>query len=222
MRIVVVEDNELLADGIAKALRFDGHGVDEIHTGQLAIRFICQEMIDLIILDINLTDISGLDVLRHIRTEKIDVPVLMLTARSEQSDKIKGLDAGADDYMTKPFDLDELKARVRALLRRKSREQSKTMTLGDVEFDSDTRKLTVAGKEIELPRKEMSLVELLIHKGEQVVSKQRILDHLYGTGTDIEESTVEIYVHRLRKKLFDSNVEIRTLRGLGYCMRLKT
>lgn len=222
MRILVVEDNKVLADGIARALRFDGHGVDEIHSGSPAANFLKRESIDLVILDINLNDISGLDVLRQIRAEKNDVPVLMLTARSEQSDKIEGLDSGADDYMTKPFDLDELKARVRALLRRRSKEQVKAIALGDIEYNLDLRQLTINKQQIDLPRKELSLVELLMHRGEQVVSKQQILDHLYGTGTDIEDSTVEIYIHRLRKRLGNSSVEIRTLRGLGYCLRLKS
>lgn len=221
MRILVVEDNEVLADGIAKAFRFDGHGVDEVHTGNLAIDFLKQEQIDLVILDINLPDISGLEVLKCIRNEKMDMPVLMLTARAEQSDKIIGLDAGADDYLTKPFDLDELKARARALLRRRAREQVNVLGMGDLQFDTNTRQLKIDEQEIDLPRKELSLVELLLHRGEQVVSKQQILDHLYGAGAETEESTVEIYIHRLRKRLSESQVEIRTLRGLGYCLRLK-
>lgn len=221
MRILVVEDNEVLADGIAKAFRFDGHGVDEVHTGNLAISFLQQEEIDVVILDINLPDISGLEVLRQMRSEGMDLPVLMLTARAEQSDKIGGLDAGADDYLTKPFDLDELKARVRALLRRRSKEQINVIQLGDIQYDTNTRQLKISGEEIELPLKELSLLELMLHRGEQVVSKQKILDYLYGAGSDIEESTVEIYIHRLRKRLSRSQVEIRTLRGMGYCLRLK-
>ncbi|MDJ0832759.1 MAG: response regulator transcription factor [Gammaproteobacteria bacterium] len=221
MRILVVEDNEVLADGISKAFRFDGHGVDEVHSGNLAIDFLKQEIIDLVILDINLPDISGLEVLRCIRSERMDMPVLMLTARAEQSDKIKGLDAGADDYLTKPFDLDELKARARALLRRRSKEQVNIIQLGDIQFDANARQLKINEQGVELPRKELSLLELLLHRGEQVVSKQQILDHLYGAGSDIEESTVEIYIHRLRKRLAQTRTEIRTLRGMGYCLRLK-
>lgn len=219
MRITVVEDNEILADGIARSFKQDGHGVDQLHRGQAAIDFIVQEDVDLVILDINLPDISGLVVLVEIRRHKKDIPVLMLTARSEIEDKIKGLDAGADDYLTKPFDLDELKARVRALFRRRSKNQVQSIVIGRLEFDLTGRRLLLDGMEAELPRKEFALLELLIGRSDQVVSKPQIIDHLYGSGSDVEDSTVEIYVHRLRKKLSSSGVEIRTLRGLGYCLQ---
>ena len=219
MRICIVEDNEVLADGIARAFKQDGHGVDELHRGRGAIDFILQEEIDLVILDINLPDISGLEVLAEIRRHKTAVPVLLLTARSEVSDKIDGLDTGADDYLTKPFDLDELKARARALYRRRARDQVSRVSLQQLEFDMTRRRLSVAGSTLELPRKEFALIELLIGRINQVVSKAQIIDHLYGSGSDIEESTVEIYVHRLRKRLIGSGVEIKTLRGLGYCLQ---
>lgn len=219
MRISIVEDNEVLADGIARAFKQDGHGVDELHRGRSAIDFILQEDIDLVILDINLPDISGFEVLREIRRHKKDIPVLMLTARSETSDKIDGLDAGADDYLSKPFDLDELKARARALYRRRGKDQFNLVRLKGLEFDLTRRRLSVAGTALELPRREFALVELLIGRVDQVVSKAQIIDHLYGSGSEVEESTVEIYVHRLRKRLQGSGVEIKTLRGLGYCLQ---
>ncbi len=157
--------------------------------------------------------------LAEIRRHKTAVPVLLLTARSEVSDKIDGLDAGADDYLTKPFDLDELKARARALYRRRTRDQVNRVSLQNLEFDITRRRLSVDGSLLELPRKEFALVELLIGRINQVVSKAQIIDHLYGSGSEIEESTVEIYVHRLRKRLKGSGVEIKTLRGLGYCLQ---
>lgn len=219
MRVSIVEDNEVLADGIARAFRQDGHGVDLIYHGRPAIDFVLQEDIDLLILDINLPDISGLEVLAEIRRSKKDIPVLMLTARAELDDKITGLDAGADDYLTKPFDLDELKARARALFRRRTRDRVDTIVLCELEFDQTRRRLSVSGSDVDLPRKEFALIELLIGRIDQVVSKAQIIDHLYGSGSDVEESTVEIYVHRLRKRLRDSGVEIKTLRGLGYCLQ---
>lgn len=219
MRLVVVEDNIALADGIARSFRGDGHAVDEIYAAQPAMNFIIQEDVDLVILDIKLPDLSGFEVLAEIRRHKKDLPVLMLTAKSELNDKIQGLDAGADDYLTKPFDLDELKARVRALLRRRTKSQVDVINIKALEFDLTKRKLFLGGRDIALPRKELALLELLIARPEHVISKAQIIDHLYGSGSDIEESTIEIYIHRLRKRLAGSGVEIRTLRGLGYCLQ---
>lgn len=221
MRVSVVEDNEALANGIARAFKQEGHGVDEIYRGLPAIDFILQEEIDLVILDINLPDVSGLHVLHEIRRHKRDIPILLLTARTELDDKVAGLDAGADDYLTKPFDLDELKARARALFRRRNKDQVNTIEISDLVFDLTARRLTLAGDDIDLPRKEFGLIELLVSRVDQVVSKAQIIDHLYGSGSDVEESTVEIYVHRLRKRLSKSGVEIKTLRGLGYCLQEK-
>lgn len=221
MRIVVVEDNLALADGIARAFQSDGHGVDQIHDGDTASTFLAGEDIDLVILDINLPGKSGLEVLKDLRARSKSTPVLMLTARGEIDDKICGLDHGADDYMTKPFDLAELQARARALLRRSDREIVSTLTLGDVQLDLGARQLQVAGAVLDLPRREIALAEVLMKRREQVISKEQIIEHLYGAGAEVDDGAVELYVHRLRKRLARSNVEIKTLRGLGYTLRLR-
>ncbi|MEM8794965.1 MAG: response regulator transcription factor, partial [Pseudomonadota bacterium] len=186
MRIAVVEDNAMLADGIARAFRNEGHGVDQLTDAATATDFIKQEDVDLVILDINLPDRSGLDVLRDVRELKNDLPILLLTARDSIEDKVAGLDRGADDYMTKPFELAELQARVRALLRRASTSVSQQLVCGNVVFDPLTRQLSVDDKPIDVPRREASLAELFILKQNQVISKQQIMDYLYGTGSAAE------------------------------------
>ena len=219
MRIVIVEDNQPLADGIAKAFQADGHGVDCLHDGHDAVAFLTDEMPDLIILDINLPGQSGLDILKSIRQKKVQTPVLLLTARDAVDDKIEGLDLGADDYLTKPFDLAELKARARALLRRSEKQIAETISIGALELDPAGRLLRLDGAEIDLPRREYALAEALMQNKGRVLSKSQILEHLYGTGAETEEAAVELYIHRLRKRIAGSGAEIKTVRGLGYCLR---
>ncbi|MFK7858218.1 MAG: winged helix-turn-helix domain-containing protein [Granulosicoccus sp.] len=149
----------------------------------------------------------------------ICTPVLILTARSTLTDKIDDLDLGADDYLAKPFDLAELKARVRALLRRGEKGLRMVISIGQLKFYPDARQLTVNGVVLELPRREYASAEILIQGKDRIISKNEILDHLYGMGTDSDESTVELYVHRLRKRIAGSGTEIKTARGLGYCFR---
>ncbi len=222
MRIAIVEDNKPLADGIAKAFEMDGHGVDQLHTGEGAVEFLCEEIPDLIVLDVNLPRKSGLEILQGIRANGLHSPVLLLTARAEINDKVAGLDLGADDYLTKPFDLTELKARARALLRRGEKKIGEVISLGDLQFDSDARQLRIEGEVLNLPRREYALAEILIRSKDRIISKHQIIDHLYGAGAEIEEGTVELYVHRLRKRLSGSGTEIKTARGLGYCFRAKS
>ncbi len=219
MRIAVVEDNRPLADGIARAFRDDGHGVDELYDGSTASQFLSQETVDLIILDINLPGRSGLEVLSSLRRQNIQTPILMLTAKDTIDDKIGGLDLGADDYMTKPFDLAELKARARALLRRSDKDIAKVMQFGAIEFDVTAREIKLHGEELDLPRREFALAEILLNRRGHVISKQQIITHLYGAGADVEDSTVELYIHRLRKKFGDHGGFIKTVRGLGYCFK---
>ena len=219
MRIAIVEDNRPLANGLAKAFESDGHSTDVIFSGDQAAQFLINESFDLIILDINLPVVSGLDVLRSLRQQNNKAPVLLLTARSSPTDKVIGLDLGADDYLQKPFDLAELKARARALLRRTDKELNPVIKIGNLEFDANARQLRLNGTEIEMPRRELALAEILILGKDRIISKTQILDHLYGTGTDTAETTVELYVHRLRKRITGSGTEIKTARGLGYCLR---
>jgi len=219
MQIAIVEDNLPLATGLAKAFESDGHSTIVLTCGDKAAQLLSTESFDLIILDINLPAMSGLDVLRSIRRKKIQTPVLLLTARSSSSDKVTGLDLGADDYLQKPFDLAELKARARALMRRGEKEISSTVTIGKLEFDPVARQLKLDGIDLDLPRREFALAEILIQNKDRIISKSKILNHLYGIGSDVEETTVELYVHRLRKRISGSGAEIKTARGLGYCLR---
>ncbi|MEP0944032.1 MAG: response regulator transcription factor [Rhizobiaceae bacterium] len=219
MRITIVEDNRPLADGIAKAFEADGHGVDLLHDGAEADSFLAREETDLIILDINLPGKSGLDLLKKLRGRKSQTPVLMLTARDSVQDRISGLDSGADDYLTKPFDLAELKARARALLRRSEKQINESVQIGDLEFDPVGRLITIGGKSLDLPRREFALAEILIAGKDRIISKNQILEHLYGVGGEAEENAVELYIHRLRKRIAGSGAEIKTARGLGYSFR---
>lgn len=219
MRIAVVEDNMMLADGIARAFERDGHGVDQLHNGADAVDFLKQEAIDLVILDVNLPGKSGLEVLAELRKARKQVPVLILTARGSLDDKVAGLDHGADDYLTKPFELEELQARARALLRRSEKAMTDALSCGDLELISGSLQISRAGFVIDLPRREFALAELLMRRAGQVISKQQIIEHLYGSGSDVEDGAAELYISRLRKKLDRSGVEIKTLRGLGYCLR---
>lgn len=220
MQIAIVEDNRPLAEGIATAFESDGHSSNVLTSGDQALQLLSVESFDLIILDINLPVMSGLDVLRSLREKNIQTPVLLLTARSSLNDKVTGLDLGADDYLQKPFDLAELKARARALLRRGEKEIAPVISIGQLEFDPLARQIKIDGVIQELPRREFALAEILINNKDRIISKSQILDHLYGVGSDAEESAVELYVHRLRKRLAESGAEIKTARGLGYCLRL--
>ncbi len=218
MRIAVVEDNQALAKAVAAALTDEGHGVDVIPDGDEASDFLSQERPDLVILDINLPGKSGLEVLKGLRTAGSSMPVLLLTARSETRDRVEGLDRGADDHLGKPFDMAELLARVRALLRRSGAGDSLETRVGDLVFDQVARRVFHNGQPIDLPRREFALLELFVNRLGQVVSKEQILDHLYGTGADAEAAAAELYVHRLRKRFTNCGFTIRTFRGLGYCM----
>ena len=219
MRIAIVEDNHALADGLAKSFRADGHGVDVIYDGKQAESFLLAEQFDLIVLDINLPGLSGLEVLTSLRQNQIHSPVLLLTARADLSDKVRGLDLGADDYLEKPFDLPELKARARALLRRTEKQFSPVVMVGQLSFDAHARQICINNEPLELPRREYALAEILIKAKDRIISKNQILDHLYGLQADVDEKAVELYVHRLRKRIAGSGAEIKTARGLGYCLR---
>lgn len=219
MRIAIIEDNIMLADGIARAFSNEGHGVDQLHDGRDALTFLQREEVDLIILDINLPTLSGLEVLAALRRSEDSTPVLLLTARATLDDKIAGLDNGADDYLTKPFELEELEARARALLRRSEKRLINRIQCGDLIFDRQSRQIMLGDVVLDLPRRELALAELLMQRIGHVFSKHQIIEHLYGTGADVEDGAAELYISRLRKKLSGAGVEIKTLRGLGYCLR---
>lgn len=218
MRIVIVEDNISLAKGMAYMLEDAGHAVDLLDDGEAADGFLRDDGADLVILDINLPGMGGLDVLGNMRKRKDARPVILLTARSEIEDRVKGLDAGADDYLVKPFEMAELAARIRALGRRQSAEQKSEQTIGALAWDPLAEQLHSADGEIELPRRELSLFSALVRAQGRVLSKSYLLDQLYGTGSDVDESVVEVYVSRLRKRLKPHGVSIQMRRGLGYSL----
>ncbi|MCC5979171.1 MAG: response regulator transcription factor [Salinarimonas sp.] len=219
MRIVLVEDNALLARGIIQALGDEGHAVDWLSCGEAGAQFIATQGCDLAILDINLPGRCGITVLREIRGRGECAPVIMLTARTTLEDRISGLDAGADDYLTKPFEMAELAARVRALARRRGTSTGTLERIGALEYDRAGRRLIGPQGALELPRREFALFAALFDCQGRVLSKNALCDQLYGTGADIETNAVELLVSRLRRKLAGTGICIRTLRGLGYVMQ---
>jgi len=191
-----------------------------LHDGQAALDFLLQEETDIIVLDINLPTIDGLTLLQRLRASKIMTPVILLTARGEVSDRVRGLDAGADDYLVKPFEMDELDARIRAISRRKSKVEGERFEFGELTYDKSTRQLFAHDQNIPLPRRELAVFECLFDRQNTLVTKSQLADFVYGVGADVDEKVVEVYVSRLRKKLADFNVMIRSARGLGYTMDL--
>jgi len=222
MRIAIVEDNESVAKGIGFVLTDAGHAVDLLHDGVDADAHLRGDGADLIILDINLPGMSGIEVLRNLRTRGDDRPVLLLTARAETNDRIEGLDAGADDYLVKPFNMDELQARVRALARRRALPVVKPIEIGALSFDLQARSVKGSGADIDLPRRELAMLEAMVLAQGRVVSKSQLLDAAYGAGADVEDQVVEVYVSRLRARLKPHGIEIKVQRGLGYKLQAQT
>ncbi|MEO9825833.1 MAG: response regulator transcription factor [Paracoccaceae bacterium] len=220
MRIVIVEDNESVAKGIAYVLQDTGHAVDLIHDGAEADAFLQNDGGDLVVLDITLPGMEGIEVLQRMRARGDSRPVLLLTARSSTDDRIAGLDAGADDYLVKPFEMPELEARIRALSRRREVPVAQPIEIGPLLFDAERRQVAGPNGELDLPRREMSVFEALVLMRGRTVSKAQLLDSVYGTGTDVEDSVVEVYISRLRKRLKPFGVTIRVRRGLGYQLQV--
>ncbi|MDP2699144.1 response regulator transcription factor [Thalassospira sp.] len=216
MRILIVEDNLPLADKVAAALRQTDHAVDLVHDGADALALVLQESFDLVILDLSLPGMDGIEVLQNIRARQLDVPVLVLTARGDLDDRVTGLDAGADDYMVKPFELSELEARARALLRRHSGPRNPFLAVGDLVFDTVHRTVSFRGDIILLTPRERAVFEILVRNMGKVISKERIALHLFGFDDEASVKSIELYISRLRKKLTVSGVSVRTVRGLGY------
>lgn len=216
MRIVLVEDNESLAKGITYRLEDLGHSVDTLSDGLHADDHLRTDGGDMVILDINLPGLDGLSILKHMRDRGDHRPVILLTARSGTRERVRGLDSGADDYLVKPFDMAELEARIRALARRQPREIRDTLSLGPVALDLGARQVEIDGVATAMPRREISVLELLLSAQGRTVPKSDLLDHTYGVGADVEESAIEVHVSRLRKRLKPHGISIRVQRGLGY------
>jgi two-component system OmpR family response regulator len=216
MRILVVEDNAQLARGLTAVLRGSGYAVDAVGDGAAAVAVLAAERFDLVILDLNLPDMDGLDVLRRLRARQGSASVLVLSARGELDDRVRGLDLGADDYMTKPFDVDELEARVRMLLRRQAGLKSTTLAVGGVTYDLNARSFSASGTPLDIPQRERDLLETLFLRAGKVVTKQAILESLAGFDEELSANAIEQYVSRLRKRLAPHGLTVRTARGIGY------
>ncbi|MEL7133572.1 MAG: response regulator transcription factor [Pseudomonadota bacterium] len=216
MRITLVEDNVGLAKGIAYRLEDAGHAVDVLHDGSDAAAFLKGDQSDMIILDINLPGTDGLQILSDLRARGDQRPVVLLTARAATEDRVLGLDAGADDYLIKPFEMAELEARVRALARRRAVPQRQSQVVGRLRFDPDARQLFDGDDPVELPRRELSVFECLLAADGRIVSKSALLDYAYGVGADVEEKVIEVYISRIRSRLKPFGIRIRSQRGLGY------
>jgi two-component system response regulator TctD len=220
MKFLLVEDNQDLANAIASRMRLDGHVIDHAEKLEDASAFVSTGEYDLILLDIMLPDGDGRSFLEQHRASDLDTPVIILTARSQVSDRIGSLDLGADDYVTKPFDHAELQARCRAVLRRKSGNAKTTIEVGGVVFDPLAGHLTVGGEAVQMRNRELRLLELFLNAPGQIFSKSKLADRLFSYDEDVSENAIEVYIGRLRKHLSASKVKIRTLRGLGYRLDL--
>lgn len=217
MRILIAEDDEVLADGLCHSMRQSGYAVDCVKDGHAARLILSGDQpFDLVILDLGLPKVDGFSVLRSLRENNRQVPVIILTARDEESDRVRGLDLGADDYMIKPFSLPELEARVRALIRRGQCGVNPVYTCGTLVFDSVARRTTIGGTPLELTTRELSVLEALMLRTGWVVSKEQLLERIYSYAEEASSNAIEVYIHRLRKKIEPAGVTIRTIRGLGY------
>jgi two-component system OmpR family response regulator/two-component system response regulator QseB len=218
MRFLLVEDDPMIGDSLRDALRADGPAVDWVRDAEAARAALATERFDLVLLDLGLphhgTMGSGLDVLRALRARGDPTPVIVLTARDGPGDRVAGLDAGADDYLVKPFDLDELLARIRAVQRRQAGRALPLLRHGPVTLDPATRQVTLRGEPVLLSAREYAVLELLLQRPGAVLSRAQLEDRIYGWGEEIESNAISVYVHQLRRKLGADF--IRSMRGVGY------
>jgi two-component system OmpR family response regulator/two-component system response regulator QseB len=222
MRLLLVEDDRMIGDSLQRALRLEGYAVDWVRDAAAADGTLASERFDLVLLDLGLPPGAGpgavhgdgLSVLRALRARRDATPVIVLTARDARGDRVAGLDAGADDYLVKPFELDELNARIRAVLRRHAGRAEPLLTAGEVTLDPATRRVTRGGVPVALSAREFAVVEALMAKPGAVLSRAQLEDRLYGWGEEIESNAVSVYIHQLRKKLGADF--IRNVRGVGY------
>lgn len=218
MRLLLVEDDLILKDGLERSFTKLGYAVDVMMDGESANQLLTYQEYDVIVLDLGLPKLNGFEVLKRLRSRGNTTPVLILTALEDTQSRVKGLDLGADDYLTKPFELAELEARVRALIRRGISGGSAKISFGDLTFDTTSRQCMVNEVALSLSAREIALLELLMLKATKVVSKAKILEHLCSWDEEMSDNAVEVNVSRLRKKLNVFGIEIRTIRGLGYLL----
>jgi two-component system OmpR family response regulator len=218
MRILLAEDDSVLADGLTRSLRQSGYVTDCVGSGTEADTALATQDFDLLILDLGLPKMSGLEVLRRLRSRNSRVPVLILTAVDSVEQRVKGLDLGADDYMAKPFALSELEARVRALTRRGAGGGPTVIKHGPLSYDQVGRIATINDQMLDLSARELGLLEILLQRTGRLVSKEQLVDHLCEWGDEVSNNAIEVYIHRLRKKIELGGIRIATVRGLGYCL----
>jgi two-component system, OmpR family, response regulator QseB len=214
MRILLVEDDLQLGDGLMVGLRQAGFAVDWVGDGHAADLALSTETFDLVVLDIGLPRLSGMEVLKRARDRGRTTPVLILTARDATGDKVSGLDAGADDYLVKPVDIDELTARIRALTRRSAGRATPLLTHGNLALDPAAHSVTLAGQPVDLASREFSLLQMLLESAGRVLTRSQLEQSLYGWGDEPDSNALEVHIHHLRRKL--GSELIRTLRGVGY------
>ena len=214
MRVLLVEDDSMIGESVKKGLRQDGFAVDWVEDGEAAEAALASHTYDLMVLDLGLPRKSGLDVLRSLRSGGHDLPVLIATARDEVPSRVEGLDAGADDYLIKPFDLDELAARIRAILRRRAGRAEPLLRHRGVSLNPATREVMRDGVPVTVTARELALLHAFMDRPGAVLSKSQIEEKLYGWGGEVESNTVEVYIHALRKKL--GAEFIQNVRGVGY------
>ncbi|EGH66759.1 DNA-binding response regulator [Pseudomonas syringae pv. actinidiae str. M302091] len=219
MRLLLVEDDRAIGQGIRVALNTEGYTLDWLEDGLSALHALRSEPFDLLLLDLGLPRMDGFDLLRQLRAEELALPVLILTARDGTADRIAGLDAGADDYLIKPFDVDELKARVRALLRRSRGRAQPLLEHAGISLDPASQQVSFQGSEVLMTPMEYQLLHQLMIRPGKVVTRERLSNTLYGWQDKVESNTLEVLIHNLRKKL--STELIRTVRGVGYLLELK-
>lgn len=219
MRLLLVEDDRAIGQGIRVALNTEGYTLDWLEDGLSALHALRSEPFDLLMLDLGLPRMDGFDLLRQLRAEELALPVLILTARDGTADRIAGLDAGADDYLIKPFDVDELKARVRALLRRSQGRAQPLLEHAGISLDPASQQVSFQGSEVLMTPMEYQLLHQLMIRPGKVVTRERLSNTLYGWQDKVESNTLEVLIHNLRKKL--STELIRTVRGVGYLLELK-
>jgi len=216
MRVLIVEDDKALADGLIRTLRQSGYAVDHAETGELALRACAEEHYDLVVLDLGLPGIDGFDVLRQLRRGSRAGSILILTAHDAEADRVRGLDLGADDYVTKPFSLPELEARARALMRRSQAVKSPKLHFGRLTVDTVGRRASIGSDPLDLTPREWAALEYLLMRVGQVVSKEHMLQAMCSWDDSLTHNAIEVYISRLRSKLQDAGIRIRTVRGFGY------
>jgi DNA-binding response OmpR family regulator len=218
MRILIAEDDPTLRSGLTRALRDAGYAADCVDSGTAADAALTAQRFDLVILDIGLPGLDGFSVLTRLRERKSTTPVLILTALDGVENRVQGLDAGADDYLVKPFALSELDARVRALLRRAAGHSQAVIEHGRLRFDTHARTAYVGPDALDLSVREIGLLEIFLTRVGRVISKDSIIDLMFQWDEEVTTNAVEVYLHRLRKKLEPAGITIRTIRGVGYCL----